>query len=426
MSLRPGQLLDVHLRGERVGSLEHRDPGRYRFTYSPDAVARHGEGAIVLSASLPLARSTFPPVASRPFFEGLLPEGTVRTTVARSLGLSADNGFALLSELGAECAGAVVVVPEGQSPETAGGETVEWLDENALAAKVADLPRHPLGIDPGDEGARMSLGGVQDKLLVVRDSTGGFGIPKNGTPSTHILKPAHPGYEGLVANEAFCLQVAQCAGLLVPRIELIDVGDVPCLLVERFDRERDEAGSLVRVHQEDACQALGSLPGEKYEAEGGPGVSDLFQLVRDVAGPRAARDINTLLRATVVNVVLGNSDAHGKNFALIHEPAGSRLAPLYDIVCTTVYDDLTDRLAMSLGGTERPDEVRRESWRELGRQARLGANVVDLAADFAARVSDCVASVQAIARAEGWHRPVIDRIASQAQRRVQSLASPRG
>jgi serine/threonine-protein kinase HipA len=409
-------VLEVRLRDKLVGRLELRGPNRYRFQYA-DEVARAASPADRLSLSLPVRADAFSPSESRPFFEGLLPEGHVRATIARKLGVSEANGFALLEALGAECAGAVAIVPTGWQPAKS---AIEWLDADELARAVEHLPRNPLGIG-GDEEVRLSLGGVQDKLVLTRDASGRLGLPVRGAPSTHILKPSPEPYEDLAVNEAFSMRVAAHAGLPAARSALIEVGGEPCLLVERFDRTIDDGGRIVRIHQEDACQALGRMPSQKYEAEGGPSLAELFRLVRAAGGANAARDINTLLDAAVLNFVLGNSDAHGKNFAFLHEPGGVRLAPLYDVVSTQVYPGLTTRVAMSIGGEDQPDRVGMPEWATLASEAGLGGQALRRVQRQAETVLASVGAQIKVAEAEGWRRPVLDRIVEIAARRARQL-----
>jgi serine/threonine-protein kinase HipA len=404
-----------------VGEIEHRGPGRYRYEYLPEIVQGREAGSLLLSASLPTRTEPFSPSASRPFFEGLLPEGAVRTTIARSLGVSESNSFALMAELGRECAGAVVILPKGEQPVGPDRGSIRWLDDEELAAKVIELPRHPLGVDP-EEGVRLSLGGVQQKLVLVRDARGRFGSPLNGTPSTHILKPGQEQYEDLVSNEALCLRVARCVGLRTASAEIIRVDGAPCLVVTRFDRTLDGAGRIVRLHQEDTCQALGRLPGEKYEADGGPTLPDLFALLRDVGGVRTARDITALLDAAILNFILGNSDAHAKNFGLLYGDDGSsELAPLYDLVSTNVYPGINRRLAMSIGGVDDPERVGIDEWVRLAEDAGLGRQSIRRVREQSARVVDCVRAEQQAAKAEGWHRPILDRIVELAETRQRQL-----
>jgi serine/threonine-protein kinase HipA len=403
-----------------VGTIERRGPSRYRFAYSRQ------EGAAILSASLPRREKAFTPAQSAPFFEGLLPEGAVRATIARGFGLSEEDGFGLLAALGADCAGAVVILPEGESPPVSGDEGIRLLSPGQLESLVDELPRHPLGVSPEPDGSRLSLGGVQDKLVLVRTPSGQFGQAQGGAPSTCLLKPESGRYEDLAANETFCMGVASAVGLDTATTEIVRVGSTPCLYVERFDRAAGSDGRIVRIHQEDMCQALGILPAAKYESNGGPSVTAIVSLLRDLGSARAAVDINAFVRAVLVSFLLGNSDAHGKNFALLHDPStGVRLAPLYDVVSTAVYPGLTDRMAMKIGGVEDPAGVDLAAWAKLASDSGLGGQLTGLVRGWS---RDTLAAAEALSRAatdKGWHRPVIDTIVDVCRERASRLIDAR-
>jgi len=425
MSERAGTRLLVYLNEEMLGVVERRGPARYRFAYSDNVLARHGEGSILLSASLPVRAGSFSPSRSAPFFEGLLPEATARVGVARRFGLSEADGFGLLSALGADCAGAVVVLPADRSPspEQSGTKSLSAADLEAL---VGELPRRPLGVSADPDGVRLSLGGVQDKLVLVRTADGRFGLPRGGWPSTCLLKPDYGHYEDIAANEAFCMRVAAAAGLDVAVTELLEVGRTPCLYVERFDRSVTRDGLISRIHQEDMCQGLGLLPAAKYEENGGPSVADVVGLLRALGSPRAALDINAFVKAVLVSFLLGNSDAHGKNFALLYEPtAAVRLAPLYDVVSTAVYPEVTSRLAMRIGGVDDPADVGLAAWERLATECGLGGQLGRFVREWAEEVVSEVEKLRHRAQAEGWHRPVIDRIAELCRRRAGRLIEGR-
>jgi serine/threonine-protein kinase HipA len=292
-----------------------------------------------------------------------LPEGLAREVIERSLRVSPGNDFALLAAIGGDCAGAVAFLPPGSKPPAAGERR---LTDAELAALLADLPRHPPV--PGGERARLSLTGAQHKLPVVRDA-GGWALPLD-RPSTHIAKVAIRGFDGSVANEALCLATLARLGIEAAPAAPLRLGDVEVLMVERYDRLTVE-GVTTRVHQEDACQALGVVPSRKYEREGGPGHADLVRLIRR-SSTRAGADTLQLLDLIFANLLLGNADAHGKNVALLRGADGPRLAPAYDIVCTAAYEGLDDRMAMRIGGEYRPAGLRERHWRRLAEEIGVG------------------------------------------------------
>lgn len=421
MSARAGERLGVFLGEERMGDLERRGPARYRFEYEPAAIEAHRPGQVILSASLPLQRELFMPRQTAPFFEGLLPEGSVRAAIASSLHRSEEDGFGLLAALGGECAGAVSVLPPGAQPAARGEGKLRPVGEEQLSRLIDDLPRRPLGVDAVPDGVRLSLGGIQHKLVLVRQGDK-FSQPLEGVPSNCLLKPEFGQYEDLVFNESFCMRVASTAGLKVAESELLYVGGIPCLYISRFDRVEDELGRIGRIHQEDLCQALGVLPAAKYEENGGPSIPQVVGLLRRLGGPFMARHINDFVHATMINFLLGNSDAHGKNFALLHPAAGGvRLAPQYDIVSTAAYPEVTDRMAMAIGGVDDPRQVDVEAWLRLAEECGFGGGIVPLLRQRAGAVLRAADGLREIAQANGWHRPVIDAIVDLCRERVAAV-----
>jgi serine/threonine-protein kinase HipA len=196
-----------------------------------------------------------------------------------------------------------------------------------------------------DRDVRVSLAGVQEKLLLTRMPDGAWGRPVDGTPSTHILKPQ---------VERFPHTVAKHLGLGVASVDTIDVDGSAVLVVERYDRVVDPDGTVRRIHQEDFCQALGLQPDKKYEQDAGPTLARLARVLQDVAEPSA---IDTLLETVTLNIALGNCDAHGKNFSLLHTRSGVvRLAPLYDLLSTRFYP-IDDKLAMYVDSVQKADRV---------------------------------------------------------------------
>lgn len=357
--------LGVWLFHHRVGSLSLHS-GRLRFTYSADWLSR--PDAVALSISLPLQAEPFDDRQTRPFFAGLLPEGQLRRLIAKQFQISGKNDYALLERIGGECAGAVTLGPTDQAiPAQPEGEDIQWLSEKKLAAILDELPRRPMLA--GDDGLRLSLAGAQDKLPVVFDGDR-IGLPRNGTPSSHILKPAIPTVEDSVTNEAFCLKLADAMQLHPARTSIHSVLKRPFLLVERYDRLIDANGNRLRLHQEDFCQALGIEPEFKYQNEGGPGLKDCFDLIRAATRPNAPQ-ILRLFDYVIFNALIGNHDAHAKNFSLLHSGKSPVLAPLYDSLSTAVYPDLTPKMAMKIGSKYKFTEVYARHWEAFAEDAGL-------------------------------------------------------
>ncbi|HEV3001294.1 MAG TPA: type II toxin-antitoxin system HipA family toxin [Solirubrobacteraceae bacterium] len=414
--------LDVWLYERRAGRLEARH-GALTYAYEPAWV---DERMPPLSQSLPVRGEPFTGEPVHAFFANLLPEGDVRRHVARRFGVSVGNDFELLAAIGGDCAGAVSLTARDGRPRPDERGRVRWLDDAELADVVADLPRRPLMADP-DEGIRLSLAGAQDKLPVVV-AGGRVGVPTGGAPSTHILKVPIAGLDDTVVNEAFCLRLARSLRLEAAAAEVLRVGDQDVLLVERYDRDRS-ADTVRRLHQEDFCQALAVPPEAKYEAEGGPGAAQSVELLRR-ASAQPARDVLRFADALVFNLLVGNHDAHGKNYSVLYRPEGTALAPLYDLVSTAAYRHLSRRLAMAVGGEYRGDWVRARHVDRFAERAQLGpAALRRRAARLAAVLPDAARDTVEELRGEGLHRPVLDRIVEVVARRAgplqAGLATPR-
>lgn len=355
--------LTVWLFADRVGTLALVD-GRLNFCYAPDWLSC--QDAAALSASLPPQVEPFDDRKTRPFFAGLLPEGQMRRLIAQQFQVSGQNDFALLDRIGGECAGAVTFLEPGQTlPGSTHKDDVQWLSDQELVAILDELPRRPMLA--GKDGLRLSLAGAQDKLPVVFDGAR-IGLPRNGTPSSHILKPAIHAVADSVINEGFCMALAEAMQLQPARSKVHRILDRSFLLVERYDRLIDTQGQRQRLHQEDFCQALGVVPEMKYQNEGGPGLAQCFDLVRSITRPSAPQVLR-LLDCVIFNALIGNHDAHAKNFSLLYlaEKSGKApvLAPIYDTLSTAVYPALTAKMAMKIGSKYKFSEIQARHWEQF-------------------------------------------------------------
>ena len=364
------KILDVYLHGNLTGQLIQDEHGQLIFRY--DEAWLHSSNALPLSHSLPLQPETFTQKQCRGFFAGLLPEESKRATIAKNLGISKQNDYAMLEKIGGECAGAVSLLPENQ-PLPKNDSRYRSLSKEELAEVLRSLPKQPL--KAGAEDVRLALAGAQDKIAVyVDDDT--ISIPLNGAPSTHILKPAIDHYEGLVINEAFCMKLASILGLPTATVAIKQVEDIDYLLVERYDRTVTVDNRLTRLHQEDFCQALGVTSERKYQNEGGPSLKQCFDLLRELS-TTPVLDLQNLLNAAIFNFLIGNNDAHGKNFSLLYSGSGgARLAPLYDIVCTVYYPELSKKMAMKIGGEYDSGKVFPKHYEKLALEASLAKPIV--------------------------------------------------
>ncbi len=366
--------LDVYLLGQFTGCLMQDNHGDMGFQYAESWLAQ--SGAAALSQSLPLRVESFSRRECRGFFGGILPEGENREIIARNLGISARNDVAMLEEIGGECAGAVTFLPSGESlPEPRG--QYRPLTDRELADILRKLPRRPLLA--GEEHVRLSLAGAQDKLAV-HIAEGQISVPLEGAPSTHILKPAIGHFEAIAVNELLCMRLAGAIGLVVPPADIGRVEGIEYLLVERYDRTTGAAGNLERLHQEDFCQALGIASEIKYQNEGGPSAQQCFQLLRSAATAPAV-DIVRLLDAVIFNFLIGNYDAHGKNFSLLYrgntrQTRTASLAPLYDLVCTAYYPELSQKMAMKIGREYDSENVGPDHFELMAKEAGLSQPMV--------------------------------------------------
>jgi serine/threonine-protein kinase HipA len=328
-------VLAVWLGDEQVGTLEQTRSRDLRLRYSADAIAAHGLGSVALSVALPVAaRHHGRPVEL--WAESMLPEGETRTAVEERFGVRRGDTFALLEAIGADCAGAVCFLPEGRSP-TDTLAPAEPLAGDDLAQAIEELPAKPLGVD---DDVRVSLGGMQAKLLLVRLPGGQWARPRGGAPSTHIAKPDPLSFPGLVVAEAFTLALAGAAGISASEFELRDDwGDRPVLVLKRFDR-KVIGDAVVRTHQEDGCAALGVDPSgrRKYQSleENSPTLARLADLLSRHGTDRAA-DLSALARAVILRIAVGDTDGHARNFGLLHRDQAVSLAPAYDVGPTCLF-----------------------------------------------------------------------------------------
>ncbi len=350
------QTLHVFIHNQLAGVLSQKDR-LFTFEYASEYLA--SDHPTPLSETLPLASDVHPSDRVKSFFSNLLPEGDLRTLIAKDRKISADNDFALLREIGGECAGAVSLLPPGERPQA--DATYEPLPDSHLADMIKSASLKPLIIH-SDE-LRLSLAGAQNKIPIYYEN-GQCSLPREGAPSSHILKIASPGFPDLIENEFFCMKLAKKAGLPVPQVFIWTHEGIKAFIVERYDRYRDDTGVLHRLHQEDFCQALGIMPDRKYENEGGPGYADCVQAVNELC-TTPVLEKNKLIDWMVFNFLIGNCDAHAKNISLLYTQAGTALAPFYDLVSTLIYPELSQKMAMHIGGKGQVNYLFPVHWQRL-------------------------------------------------------------
>lgn len=364
---------DLTLNRRQVAQLRYRD----------DYVAERGEGALGVSVPLPITSRRFKGDLVDHWMESLLPEGETRTVLEQYFRVRRGDGFALLAALGRDCAGAVAVLPPGEDPAQRTG-TVQPLTPAEVAEAVASLRQHPLGVD---EDVRVSLGGLQSKLLLVQVD-GGWARPMGGTPSTHILKPDPPEFPGLVASEAFAQRIAALAGLDAAEVRLEAFGNRLVLVVTRFDREQKD-GRLIRRHQEDGCQALGTSPAgpAKYQSSDGTVSYQRLAAVLTAHATDQTEQLRRLGAMVTFTVAVGNTDAHLRNHSFLHGPGTLRLAPVYDAAPTAQFAGTRD-LALWVGGQAMLAAVTRDHIiRELASWGMDGGEAAEVVGSTLARIA---------------------------------------
>ncbi len=349
--------LDVFLNGRLVGKLTRERTGAIDFRYA-DAWLEWAN-AIPVSLSLPLREDRYIGEPVIAVFDNLLPDHPdIRKRVAERSHAEGTDAYSLLAAIGRDCVGALQFLPEGAAPDPIGTLKAERLSDKDVAALLGNLGRNPLGVD-ADREFRISLAGAQEKtaLLFWKKK---WHLPHGTTPTTHILKPQIgrvPGGMDLsqsVENEHLCMRLVKAFGLPTARTDIKDFGAGNVLVVERFDRLWTKDMRLLRVPQEDCCQALGVPPTRKYEADGGPGIRAIMQLLKGSDAPE--EDQRRFFKAQIVFWLLAATDGHAKNFSLRLAPGGRfALAPLYDVLSTQPLADARQlsrgrmRLSMAVG-----------------------------------------------------------------------------
>ena len=396
--------LDVFLLNRRIGRLDYASPrNEMHFSYDPGYLS--APGAIPLSHSLPLQAEPFDSDRTTVFFANLLPPDTIRKRLGPILHISRHNVFGFLEALGGDCAGAVSLWKPGQVPESGKGE-LRLLDEDEAHAVLQSLKKRPLYVN-GMDGYRISGAGAQDKLIA-RIVNGSVALPLYGMPSTHIIKPSVEDYPDSVFNEFFSMRLAKRLGLRTAGCGLMRLQDDVFYWTERYDREFAD-GDVRRLHQEDFCQALGISGELKYESEGGPSF-------RSCMGAMSAMRLSLVDRLAFIdrmifNFLIGNADAHGKNSSILYRGGSGRsLAPIYDAMSTAVYSGLSRVNAMSIGGAERFEDVRRESFAAMAVEAGMRPELALSRLD--AMLGKIPTTAQSLGKelAAEWPSPVYDKI----------------
>lgn len=381
--------LTVTWNRQLVGFLTEKPTGDLQFRYADSWLSDSQNPA--LSLSLPLRPEPFSNKGCQAFFSGLLPEESQRRLVAQTLGVSEKNDFSMLEQIGGDCAGAIQFFPGNQLPEE--DYSYKPLSDTELEAVLDRLPTDPLLA--GEPEMRLSLAGAQSKLPVYLKDGHVF-LPLNGAPSSHIIKPGNQVFPEMVQNEWFCMTLAAHLGLPVAKTEIREVNRRSVLLVERYDRQYFPSHSLLfRIHQEDFCQALGIPSQKKYQNEGGPSLKKCFELIREHSTVPAS-DITWFIQVIVFNVIIGNNDAHGKNFSFLFKTKSlTQLAPFYDLISTMVYPQLSKKMAMAIGREYMSSAIQLYHFEKLAEEVGISPSAMrNRVIEFAQRIAHQATLIQ--------------------------------
>lgn len=339
--------LDLYQADRKVGRLFDERP--LRFVY--DDAWLNLRGARAISPAIPLNGENHAGDAVHAFFENLLPEGHVRKFL--QISRHATTVFGLLRSVGGDTASGLTILPQGERPAPPHYRPSTWQE---VAARLRN-GAVPALVAENAEGARISLAGAQDKLLLLLAPDGAPALPEGAAPSSHILKPDIQGLDGVWAsalNETLVMQLADKLGLGVAEARYQP--DTRACLIKRYDRLPDGKGSLLRLHQLDLCQLAGTPSDVKYEADGGPSLADCRKLLKAMSVGGA--DLKRFLQWVVFNLCVGNNDSHAKNLSVLQSSDGRyRLAPFYDLMCTAMYPGLAKNFAFSIGGEMKPGSI---------------------------------------------------------------------
>lgn len=326
--------LNIYLNARLVGRLRRQTSGAIDFQYDPDWLS--WEHALPVSLSLPLREDRYSGDPVIAVFDNLLPDNEpIRRRIAERVHADGYDAYSLLAKVGRDCVGALQFLPDGAEPGPAGMVEGRAVGPDYIAGKIGNLAATPLGVDE-DEEFRISLAGAQEKTAFLYWKNK-WHVPHGTTATTHILKPQIgrlPNGIDLsrsVENEYLCLKLTEAFGLPSAKVEMAEFKGHRVLVIERFDRLWTKDKRLLRLPQEDCCQALSVPPTRKYEADGGPGIRQVLDLLKGSDEPEA--DQRLFLRAQIVFWLLGATDGHAKNFSIFLRPGGRfRLTPLYDVM----------------------------------------------------------------------------------------------
>lgn len=374
--------LHVLMSGEFAGWLKRDKNGKVSFKY--DETYRNNVNATPLSLVLPISKPLHSGRKLNSWLAGLLPDNpNVLERWGRQFKVSWRSPYALLAFVGTDCAGAVQFLQDFDKNKPQEGSLAP-LSETYISDRLQALIADPSAWTPAMANGQFSLAGVQAKMAL-RLHKSSWVLPSGSEPTSHIFKLPMQNYDLQLFNEHLCLKLSRPLGIPAAESELLTFRGIQALVVTRYDRREGKRGNLLRIHQEDLCQALGFPPSSKYQSDQGPGPLDIIKLFQSVMGPEQSKiAIETFIRALAMSWVLAGTDAHAKNYSLLLSGSQVRLAPLYDLNSALPYlvDDeraltpgkigrTSARLAMTIGGKSLIQEIDRYAWEDFAKIARL-------------------------------------------------------
>lgn len=419
--------LSVVANQRKMGDLFYHN---HRLTFQYGAEWQAWDQAFPLSVSMPLPQREHEHPIVEAFLWGLLPDNPkVLDQWSRRFHVSSQNVFSLLQHVGEDCAGAIqFVAPEKESlfigqPYT---EQVDWLANTDLLERLQRvLNDHGLQRSPEDRG-QFSLAGAQPKIaLYLSPTTQRWGVPFGMTPTTHILKPASKDFDGFAENEHFCLTLSKKIGLRTTQSWVIHPDELPTIVVQRYDRLYKNEKYL-RIHQEDLCQATGVHPNRKYQSDGGPGISQTYNLLRNISS-NPNEDIETFAKTLIFNFLISGTDAHAKNYSLLIAPRSQiRLAPLYDLASSLPYphsiSPFKAKLAMKIGNEYKIRYIQCRHWQTCANQLHIEWETFKtLFESVAEQTLQHVSETEKTLGNQGLTHPIISTLSKELVGRVNSL-----
>lgn len=414
------ELLAIAGQGTLMG-IVRRDMKADKLSFHYESAWRSKASSYPLSLSMPLSKSTHDHEVVEAFLWGLLPDNSsILEKWGRRFQVSPRHAFKLVSWVGEECAGAIAFIRPDRLDSWVGTQSdrkIKWLNAAQLGERIQLLVNDHSASRTSEDQGYFSLAGAQPKTALHYDSRrkrNKWGVPEGNVPTTHILKPTIGVFDGFAENEHFCLALAGELGLRVADSEVQMIGGTPVIVVERYDRIRTPA-EVLRVHQEDMCQALACPPQNKYQKDGGPGPFEIVQLIRERSS-RSRDDLNRFLDAMIFNWLIANTDAHAKNYSLLLAGQGQvRLAPLYDLISSLPYPEIArdrrSKFAMKVGGKYRVGEIAGRQWRKLSQELALGeSDVLARIEGMGNRMGEAVKTVADRVEATGLRHAVIEEL----------------